>query len=1018
MKKLFIKIMVGILTIQAVGLAVLSDSNVYAADSKTTNNIAILIEFEDLTSTSLDSENVLKNAEILLNDDGSSSQKVTTALGNMPITSLKKLIRKYSYGTKDIQTTFFPQNGQGTVISYTAEHPRSYYLKNGENGYGNDNTEMLKRRKELLDGALESAKASIEGKFTADDLDKDGDGYVDAVTFFVEGDSYLNDNSNVLWKDLLWSHQGKMAFSTKLQNKSVYTYSMINTYNPTGTMGAFSLNRSGYGTILHEYMHVLGLPDLYRGYSTGSPVGQYDLMGNVVNFAPQGLLSYHLSDELGWSQPLKTISSSQTITLTKPQYQNSSEMNAVKLVSAFNSQEMIVAEYYDSDDYAGATDTASQDGLLLYRVKTDQYNGNINGSSGTSQDQIYIYRPEESAMNAGDGDISKAILRDGTDRVKAGKNISETKGYDKDALYYSNGDNSGIVVEIVKQDEKSITIDVKMPTAQGTGTESNPYLITTTSDLDLLKTDSSSQKKYYKLMNDIDFKGATLSSFDGLYGQLDGNGYAIKNAVINGAGFFTQIQTNAVLKNLTLTNIKVQFTGNGYAGVVTGANYGKISNVHIVGGSVTGNNARNTGGIAGTIGNVASIIDSSTSADVLSSHGGNGGIVGLYQGNDGYYSGGIIQNVFVSGKVVQGTDASGAAIASLYNQFEDGDVQNIYFDKKATGLTNGSGNSSITGIYSIELLPITDNFVSQKQIDLNQYYITTGQIKPTFSVQNKNIATVSENRLIMQNAGSTQYNAIVKLGNNSYTITASLSLKAQNMSIVANGFTGTYDGKAHTISLAGVASGSTIKYRTSSNGTWTTAKPTRTSAGTTTVYYQITNPNYNTVSGSAKISISRKSVSKLTISKISNRTYTGKQIKPGITVKDGNKTLKKGTHYTLSYGKNKSTGKGYVKITGKGNYTGTLTKYFYIVPKKPSVRVKAGAGKITVTSKTTGASGYQIAYSRSKNKGFKTVTAKSSKTITKLSRKKAYYIKVRAYKVVDGKKVYGSYSSVKMIKTK
>ena len=82
------------------------------------------------------------------------------------------------------------------------------------------------------------------------------------------------------------------------------------------------------------------------------------------------------------------------------------------------------------------------------------------------------------------------------------------------------------------------------------------------------------------------------------------------------------------------------------------------------------------------------------------------------------------------------------------------------------------------------------------------------------------------------------------------------------------------------------------------------------------------------------------------------------------------------------------------------------------------MRVKAGAGKITVTSKTTGASGYQIAYSRSKNKGFKTVTAKSSKTITKLSRKKAYYIKVRAYKVVDGKKVYGSYSSVKMIKTK
>ena len=262
------------------------------------------------------------------------------------------------------------------------------------------------------------------------------------------------------------------------------------------------------------------------------------------------------------------------------------------------------------------------------------------------------------------------------------------------------------------------------------------------------------------------------------------------------------------------------------------------------------------------------------------------------------------------------------------------------------------------------------------------------------------------------------YYQITNPNYNTVSGSAVITINKANQSVSAKGYTGTYDGKAHTITLSGVPSGSTIQYRTSTNGTWTNTKPSRTTAGTTTVYYQITNPNYNTVSGNVTIKINEKSISKLSISKISNKTYTGKQIKPGVTVKDGKTTLKNNKDYVLSYGKNKSTGKAYVKITGKGNYSGSVTKYFYIVPKKPSVSLKAGAGKITVTSKATGASGYQIAYSTSKNKGYKTVTSGSKKTISKLKRKKTYYIKVRAYKTVNGKKVYGSYSTVKKVKTK
>lgn len=88
--------------------------------------------------------------------------------------------------------------------------------------------------------------------------------------------------------------------------------------------------------------------------------------------------------------------------------------------------------------------------------------------------------------------------------------------------------------------------------------------------------------------------------------------------------------------------------------------------------------------------------------------------------------------------------------------------------------------------------------------------------------------------------------------------------------------------------------------------------------------------------------------------------------------------------------------------------------------KTPTLKSKK-SGQITVSyKKVTGAKGYEIAYSTSKNfaKGtVKTTTLTgTSKTITKLTPGKTYYVKVRAY-VLDGakNKVYGTYSSVKNI---
>ncbi len=93
------------------------------------------------------------------------------------------------------------------------------------------------------------------------------------------------------------------------------------------------------------------------------------------------------------------------------------------------------------------------------------------------------------------------------------------------------------------------------------------------------------------------------------------------------------------------------------------------------------------------------------------------------------------------------------------------------------------------------------------------------------------------------------------------------------------------------------------------------------------------------------------------------------------------------------------------------------------VTKQTVSSVKKGKKKITVTCYKSGVDGIQIQYSTSKKfpSGSKTKTVsttKTSKTIKKLKSKKKYYVRVRGYKLVDGKKVYSSWSSVKSVKTK
>ena len=167
--------------------------------------------------------------------------------------------------------------------------------------------------------------------------------------------------------------------------------------------------------------------------------------------------------------------------------------------------------------------------------------------------------------------------------------------------------------------------------------------------------------------------------------------------------------------------------------------------------------------------------------------------------------------------------------------------------------------------------------------------------------------------------------------------------------------------------------------------------------------------NSNSTSGTKKIS-------DLSVSSISNQTYSGKAKTPDVKIKDGSYTLKKGTDYTLSYKDNKKIGKATVTITGKGKYSGTKTVTFKIIPKKTTLTVKKTNEKYTFSwGKVSGVDKYQIYYSTDGKNYTKLANISNKKTsysTAKLDESKTYSFKIRSYKKVDGKTYYSKFSKV------
>ncbi len=170
------------------------------------------------------------------------------------------------------------------------------------------------------------------------------------------------------------------------------------------------------------------------------------------------------------------------------------------------------------------------------------------------------------------------------------------------------------------------------------------------------------------------------------------------------------------------------------------------------------------------------------------------------------------------------------------------------------------------------------------------------------------------------------------------------------------------------------------------------------------------------------VQTSQKNISSLNISIGEKYSYTGKNIKAKVTVKDGSKTLVKGTDYTLTYKNCKNIGTASVTIKGKGNYTGTKTLTYKIVPKKTTLKATKKSNTKASLSWTAvkGAEKYQIYYSTDGKTYKKLATVSGSKTSVTISKldfqKYDYKFKIRSYNTNNSTKYYSSFSKTVTIK--
>ena len=348
--------------------------------------------------------------------------------------SLKQYIRAISYGQMEVENVIPQYNREGNQVVPVKLSMSSSQYTDGVNGDAN-----------LIEALAQEWPEQLQ--LSEGQLDYDGDGVIDNLMLVLPDEP---SNSNTSGR--MNTYQG----SASIGGKQIGNYTVIPEYDVYKS----SIKKSG--VIIHEFLHTLGCSDLYWGGATGGevPVGFWDMMATGDAGLPYSL-AYTRSHDLGLFR-IPEIRTSQTdyrIYAASAATSATKDQQAVILKTDRYADEFFVVEYRkpgtDYDSYMQGS------GLVIYRVKEGR-RGNMQGPPFG----IYVFRQGDSMLDGHEKADYELLKSSSWFSQESGRttfgNASAEAGLGDNALTYSDGTNSGIVIKNIGSAEgDTISFDIE-----------------------------------------------------------------------------------------------------------------------------------------------------------------------------------------------------------------------------------------------------------------------------------------------------------------------------------------------------------------------------------------------------------------------------------------------------------------------------------------------------------------------------------------------------------------------------
>ena len=239
----------------------------------------------------------------------------------------------------------------------------------------------------------------------------------------------------------------------------------------------------------------------------------------------------------------------------------------------------------------------------------------------------------------------------------------------------------------------------------------------------------------------------------------------------------------------------------------------------------------------------------------------------------------------------------------------------------------------------------------------------TGDSKVAYVSSNTAVATVNAatGQVTIVGNGTTTITAIVADTDNytyaTKTAQYTLGVGTATMTISASGYSGTYDGEAHSITVTVISpADATVKYGTTEGTYDLDASPTYTNAGTYTVYYQVSKPDYTIVTGSATVTIEKKAAAIHFTTASVGKTFGDAAFTNALT-NTGDGTVTYSSDNTAVAEVNATTGEVTIKGNGEATIKATVADTDNYTYETKTATYALGVGTATMTVTATGYTG-------------------------------------------------------------